>query len=127
MLPTKRLADGVGPRCPHWCFDDADADRGEDGVKRGGELGVAVPDEEPELVPGVVEGHEQVAGLLGQPGAGGVGGDAEDVHAAGGVLDDEERIQPVQGDGVEVEQVAGQDGVCLRAQELAPRRSGATR
>ena len=61
----------------------------------------------------------QVAGLLGEPGAGGVGGDAEDVHAAGGVLDDEERVQPVQGDRVEVEQVAGQDRVRLRAQELA--------
>ena len=78
-------------------------------------------------LPGVVEVHEQVAGLLGQPGAGGVGGDAEDVHAAGGVLDDEERVQPAQGDGVEVEQVAGQDRVRLRAQELAPGRSGATR
>jgi hypothetical protein len=43
-----------------------------------------------------------------------VGGDAEDVHPAGGVLDDEERIQPVQGDGVEVEHVAGQDCVRLR-------------
>ena len=78
---------------------------------------------------GVVEVHEQVAGLLGQPGAGGVGGDAEDVHAAGGVLDDEERVQPVQGDGVEVKQVAGQDRVRLRAQELASRsvRPGAVR
>jgi hypothetical protein len=36
------------------------------------------------------------------------------VYAAGGVLDDKERIQPVQGDGVNVEQVAGQDRVRLR-------------
>ena len=57
------------------------------------------------MAAGVVEIHEQVADLLGEPGAGGVGGDAEDVYAAGGVLDDEERIQPVQGGGVEVEQV----------------------
>ena len=64
---------------------------------------------------GVVEVHEQVAGLLGQPGAGGMRGDAEDVYAAGGVLDDEERIQPAQGDGVEVEEVAGEDRVGLRA------------
>jgi hypothetical protein len=39
--------------------------------------------------------------------------DSEDVHAAGGVLDDEERVKPVQGDGVEVKQVAGQDPVRL--------------
>ena len=42
-----------------------------------------------------------------------MGGDAEDVHPAGGVLDDEERIQPAQGDGVEVEQVTGEDRVGL--------------
>jgi hypothetical protein len=40
-------------------------------------------------------------------------GDAEDVHPASGVLDDEEDIQPAQGDGVEMEEVAGQDGVRL--------------
>jgi hypothetical protein len=54
-----------------------------------------------------------------------VGGDADDVHAAGGVLDDEERMQLAQGDGLGMEYVAGRDRVCLRAQEPA-RRSGAT-
>ena len=44
---------------------------------------------------------------------GGVRSDAADVYAAGGVLDDEEDVEPAQGDGVEVEQVAGQDGVRL--------------
>ena len=44
--------------------------------KAGGELGVAVADEEPEAAVAVVEVHEQVAGLLGEPGAGRVGGDA---------------------------------------------------
>ena len=61
---------------------------------------------------------------MGQPGAGRVGGDAEDVHAAGGVLGDEERVQPVQGDRVEMEQVAGEDAVGLRPEELGPGRSG---
>jgi hypothetical protein len=51
--------------------------------------------------------------------------DAEDVYAAGGVLDDEEDVQPVQGHGVEVEQTAGEDAVCLRWQEFGPRGSGA--
>ena len=74
---------------------------------------VVVADEESEAPPGVVEVHEQVAGLLGHPGAGRVGGDTQDVHPAGGVLDDEERIQSVQGDGVEVKQVASQDRVRL--------------
>ena len=79
----------------------------------GGELGVAVADKKPAAALGFLEVHDQVAGELGEPGAGGVGGDAEDVYAAGGVLDDEERIQPVQDDGVEVKQVAGVDGVRL--------------
>jgi hypothetical protein len=57
----------------------------------------------------------------------GVGGDAQDVDAAGGVLDDEERVEPVQGDGVEVEQVAGHDGLGLRVEELGPGRSGPPR
>jgi hypothetical protein len=114
------FGDGVGPRCPHWCLDDADVDGGEHGVEGGGELGVAVPDEEPEAPAGVVEVHEQVAGLLGQPGAGRVGGDAEDVHTVGGVLGDEEDVQPRQGDGVEMEQIAGHDAMRLSSQELGP-------
>jgi hypothetical protein len=37
------------------------------------------------------------------------------VHPAGDVFDDEERIQPAQGNGVNVEQVAGEDRVRLRS------------
>jgi hypothetical protein len=44
-------------------------------------------------------------------------GDAEDVYLAGGVLDDEERVEPAQDDRVEVEQVAGKDHVSLGLQE----------
>ena len=119
------FGDGVGPRRPHGRLDDRDVDGGEDGVEGGGELGVAIADEEPEPLAGVVEVHGQVAGLLGQPRAGRVRGDPEDVHPAGGVLDDEERVEPVQGDGVEVKQVAGQDPVRLGPQEFGPRGSGA--
>ena len=55
-----------------------------------------------------------------------VGGDAQDVHPAGGVLDDEEGVEPMQGDGVEVEQVAGEDAVGLRLEKLRPRRPGSS-
>ena len=64
---------------------------------------------------------------LGRPGSGRVGGDAEDVRRAAGMLDDEERIHPVQGDRVEVKQVAGEDRLGLRLEELRPGRSGAPR
>ena len=124
MLPTKRSAIPFGPGCPDGRLDDPDVDGGEHRVERGGELGVAVPDEKPKTLSGVVEVHAEVAGLLGQPGAGRVAGDTQDVHAAGGVLDDEERVQPVQGDGVEMQQVAGQDRARLRPQKLGPGRSG---
>jgi hypothetical protein len=44
---------------------------GEDGVEGGREFGVAVPDQEAEPAASVVEVHEQVAGLLGEPSSGG--------------------------------------------------------
>jgi hypothetical protein len=43
------------------------------------------------------------------------------------VLDDEERVEPVEGDRVEVEQVADEDRVGLRLEELRPSRSGPPR
>jgi hypothetical protein len=49
-----------------------------------------------------------------------VGGDAQDVHFAGGALDGEEHVEPVQGEGVEIKQVAGEDRVCLGPQKLRP-------
>jgi hypothetical protein len=107
------FGDGVGPQRPHRCPDDADVDGREHRVECRGELAVAVADQELDAAAGVVEVDEQVAGLLCQPGAGGMRTDAEDVDPAGGVLDHEERVQPAQGDGLEVEQVAGQDGVRL--------------
>jgi hypothetical protein len=74
---------------------------------------------------GVVEVHEQVAGLLGQPGSRRVRSDTQDVCPAGGVLDDEERVQPVQRDRVEMEQVARDDRLGLRVEELGPGWPGA--
>jgi hypothetical protein len=66
------FGDCVGPRPLHRRLDDLDVDGGEDGVEGGVELGVAVADEESESSTGVLEVHEQVAGLLGEPGCGGV-------------------------------------------------------
>src|SRR5262245_27869814 len=80
--------DRVRPWCSYRGADDADVGGGEYGVERGGELAVSVADQEPELVGAVAEVHEQVAGLLGDPVPGGVGGDPGDVHAAAVVLDD---------------------------------------
>jgi hypothetical protein len=44
----------------------------------------------------VAEVHQEVPRLLGDPGSGGVRRDAEEVDAAGGVLHNEQHIEPVQ-------------------------------
>ena len=97
-VPTKRSAIAFARGARTGVFDDSYVDGGEDGVEGRGELGVPVADEEPKAAVGVVEVHEQVAGQC----TGGVGGDAQDVYLAGGVLDDEERVEAVQGDRVEM-------------------------
>jgi hypothetical protein len=99
MLPTNRSAIAFARGAWSGGFDHLDAGAGEDGVERRGELGVPISDQEPEVLAGFVQVHCEVAGQLSQPGAGRVGGDAEDVDLAGGVFDDEERVEPGQGDG----------------------------
>ena len=95
---------------------------GEDRVEGGGELAVPVADHESELGGVVAEVHQEVAGLLGDPGAGGVGGDRGEVHAAAAVLDHDQEVVAVQEDGVDVGEVDGEDRVGLRGQELSPGR-----
>jgi hypothetical protein len=82
---------------------------------------------EPELLGAVAEVDQQVAGLLGDPSAGGVGGDSSEVYAAAAVLDHHEHIEAAQEDGVDVGEVDREDRVGLRGQELAPGRSGPAR
>ena len=57
------FGDRVGPRRLDGGAEDADAGTGEHGVEGGGELGIAVADEEPELVGAAAEVDQQVAGL----------------------------------------------------------------
>jgi hypothetical protein len=56
--------------------------------------------------------------LLGDPVAGGVGGDPGEVHPAAVVLDHEENVEAAQEDGVDVGEVDGEDRVGLRTEEL---------
>ncbi|MEV0826974.1 hypothetical protein [Nonomuraea rubra] len=48
--------------------------------------------------------HQQVPGLLGGPRAGGVGGDAQQVHAACLELHDEQDVQAFEEHGVDVQE-----------------------
>jgi hypothetical protein len=64
--------------------------------------------------------HEQVTGLLGHPRPGRVGGHPEDVDPAAGNLDHKQHVQTPEQHRVDVEEVAGQDPLGLRGQELPP-------
>src|ERR671910_176196 len=66
---------------------DLDTGVGPDRVEQPGLLAVPVADEVAGVRPGIVEVHGEVAGGLGDPRRGGVGGDAEDADAAAGVFD----------------------------------------
>jgi hypothetical protein len=78
------------------------------------------------LVGGFAELYQQVAGLLGDPGFGGKGGDPGDVHVGAAVLDHHQDVEAAAEGGVDV---GGVDAriVGLRGQELSPGRVGPPR
>jgi hypothetical protein len=55
-------------RRANWGADNADVGAREHCVERRGELAVPVADQEPKLLGAVAEVHQQLAGLLGDPG-----------------------------------------------------------
>jgi hypothetical protein len=93
----------------------------EDLVERGGELGVAIPEQELEREAAVLDLPGEVACLLHDPCAGRMVGAAGEVNAAAD-LDEEEDVELGQPDGVDDEEVVG-----MLADELAPRTLAATR
>src|SRR4030088_3147533 len=98
---------------------------GQDGVERCGELAGSVADEEPKYGGAIIEVHQEVTGLLGGPCSGRMAGCAEDMDVAVADFEDEEDVDPFQGDGaVDVEEVHGQHGRGLGAQEPSPGRIG---
>ena len=70
----------------------------------------------------LAEVHQEVAGLLGGPGSGRMGGDAQDVHGPGLDLHHEQDVQALEQHGVDVQEVARQDAGRLGGQELPPGR-----
>ena len=123
-VPMKRSAIRIRPGCPDRGVDDADVGAREHGVEGGGELAVPVADQESEPVGAVVEVHEQVAGLLGDPGPGRMVSDPGDVHAAAPVLDHDQDVETPQEEGVDVGEVDREDRLGLGGQELLPGRRG---
>jgi hypothetical protein len=119
--------DRVRSGCLDRCLDDPDALGMEYGIEGAGELGIPVADQEPELAGLVAEVEQEITRLLGDPRGGWLGGDAEHVHPAGGVLYDGEAVQPCQRDGFSVEEVNCQYAGSLCLGELVPARAGSPR
>jgi hypothetical protein len=90
----------------------------EDLVERADELAGAVADQEPDPAVGA---HREVPGGLCRPGAGRVRGDAGEMDAAPVELDEEQHVVATQHDGVDGEEVAGDDPGRLGTQECRPR------
>jgi hypothetical protein len=91
---------------------------GEDRVERGGEVGAAVADYELGPVRLIAEVHDQVAGLLRGLPPSGMQRDSEDADVPGRVLDHRQDVGPGAIQLVDDEEVAGQDRLGLRTQEL---------
>jgi hypothetical protein len=90
------FGDRVRSGRSYGCAQDADAFAGEHGVEDAGELAVAIPDQERERSRAVAEVHQEIPCLLGDPGAVGVRRDSEEMDAAGGVLHEEQDVQPLE-------------------------------
>ena len=80
--PDEAFGVCVGLRAAGRDLDDLDSGVGEHGVEGGGELSGPIADQEPEVGRAGAEVGDEVAGLLGGPGAVGVGGGAKDVGVA---------------------------------------------
>jgi hypothetical protein len=74
----------------------------------------------------MVEVHEQVAGLLGNPGTGRVSGGADNLDSAGRQFQEEQDVDPFEEHRVDGEEVAGEDAVGLGGEELFPCRPAAS-
>ena len=119
------FGEGVGHRCADRGFEDLEALGSEDLVEGGGELAAAIANQRSGTVEAVAVGDEQVAGGLGGPGAGWVGGDTGVDHFAGVHVDEEQDVVAAQECGVDGEEVACD--CCLGVEELGPGHIGAVR
>src|SRR5258706_13436256 len=86
---------------------------------------IPIVQQEPQPGGALIEVHEKVPGLLGYPGAGWMRGHPDDVDLAGGGLEEEQHVDPLEEHGVDGEEVAGQDRVRLGGQKLFPGRPAA--
>ncbi len=116
--PDPSLGEGVGHGGADRGLEDLEALGSKDLVECIDELAAPIANE------GLCAGEpigvlkEQVAGSLGGPRAGRIGGDAGEEHLAGGDVDEEQHVVAAQQCGVDGQEVAGD--CSLGVQELRP-------
>jgi hypothetical protein len=103
---------------------DPDAFAVEDGVEAAREFGIAIADQEPEARRLLLKCPGELTGSLRDPGARRVGGAAGEMDATASELDEEQDIEASQRDRLDGEEVNGEHGVGLLAQEHPPREAG---
>src|ERR1035437_5130650 len=138
--PDERPVEALGPhRLDHpfrvgvrvWSLDRG-ADhphplRAQDRVERSTELRVPVADEEPDGARPNVEAQRQVASLLGPPRRVRVRGRGAHMDPPAAELDEHKDVERPEPDGLDREEVAGDDSIRLSPQELGPARAGPSR
>jgi hypothetical protein len=111
--PHKPFGERVRARRTDGRLYDPDAFRVEQLIEAGSELGVPVPDHEPDRMGPLGKHGAQVARLLGDPLPHWVGGHAREVDPPGTELDEEQHVEALQQHRVDDEEVASKRRLCL--------------
>ena len=104
--PIHRSANVLATSSSHRGAEDLEAFGSEDLVERVDELAAAVSHERSGIGEAVGVAKEQVAGCLGGPGVGRVGGHAGEEDFTGGHVDEEQDVVAAEQGGVDCEEVA---------------------
>jgi hypothetical protein len=102
------LGVGVCVRRSHGCLDHLDPLGAEDLVEGTTELGVALVDQQPESGLVLASLDNEVAGLLGYPGAVRLGRAGDEFESAGREREEEEHVDPLQRQRLDGEEVTGE-------------------
>ena len=122
---TTRAADpalgvGVRVRRPDGCADHGHSFAREDLIEAAAELRVAIMDQETDRLLAIVEVHQQVARLLGDPGACRVRRAGDQLDPATLERDEEEYVDPFQPRRLDGEEIRGERRRRLLAEEVPP-------
>ena len=112
--PHPALSERVRVRCLHRSPDHIDPLGAEDVVEGAAELRVAIMDQQLELRLMLARLHDEVASLLGDPGAVGVGSAGDELEPARREREEEEHIDPLQRERLDREEIERDSSKALR-------------